>query len=393
GGIYGNGVTGGTYVVLSDMLGNHNIVVAGNLSGSLSDASVYTGYSYLKTRTNFGFALSQQPYIRYAGSGFFPLEIQGQQRDVNASIYLRDVFRSGQVGASYPFSTYSRIEATAMGIDYHSEQLISGYDLQTGEAISKTINLGSLTFAEPQAALVFDNSVFGWTGPVDGRRYRLQLSHTVGDINYGQALLDFRNYTNYKQKLVFANRLVGLARSGRDSDRFANYWGHSNFVRGYDYNSFDPNSDECVTSQYYGQSRSQSPCPTRDQLIGSNAVFFNSEVRYPVIDELQVGFLGNFPPVDAVAFFDGGVAWDNKVCTQQSTTTINGCTQSGLKDMHVVWDRKPGQDPYLYREPLFSYGVGLRINVFYTVLRLDWAYPINRPDRHGVFSVGFGPSF
>ncbi|MEO5511328.1 MAG: peptidase S9, partial [Longimicrobiales bacterium] len=32
GGIYGNGVTGGTYVVLSDMLGNHNIVVAGNLS-------------------------------------------------------------------------------------------------------------------------------------------------------------------------------------------------------------------------------------------------------------------------------------------------------------------------------------------------------------------------
>jgi hypothetical protein len=61
--------------------------------------------------------------------------------------------------------------------------------------------------------------------------------------------------------------------------------------------------------------------------------------------------------------------------------------------MHVVWDRKPGQDPYLYREPLFSYGVGLRINVFYTVLRLDYAYALNRPDRKGVFSIGFGPSF
>jgi outer membrane protein assembly factor BamA len=58
-----------------------------------------------------------------------------------------------------------------------------------------------------------------------------------------------------------------------------------------------------------------------------------------------------------------------------------------------VWDRKPGQDPYLFREPLFSYGVGLRVNVFYTILRFDYAWPLNRPDRSGIFSVSFGPSF
>jgi outer membrane protein assembly factor BamA len=192
---------------------------------------------------------------------------------------------------------------------------------------------------------------------------------------------------------VFATRVVGIKRSGRDADRFGNYWGSSYYLRGYDYNSFGQNSAECVDSRFYGTEQSQSVCPARDQLIGSNALFFNTELRYPIIKELQVGFLGNFPPVDAVAFFDGGLAWDNKVCNTPSTSTISGCTAGGIGSMHVVWDRKPGQDPYLYREPLFSYGLGLRINVFYTVLRLDWAYAANRPDRRSVFSLGFGPSF
>ena len=37
--------------------------------------------------------------------------------------------------------------------------------------------------------------------------------------------------------------------------------------------------------------------------------------------------------------------------------------------------------------------IGLRINVFYTVLRLDYAFTPNRSDRSGKFSLSFGPSF
>jgi hypothetical protein len=33
------------------------------------------------------------------------------------------------------------------------------------------------------------------------------------------------------------------------------------------------------------------------------------------------------------------------------------------------------------------------MNVFYTVLRMDYAFPVNRGDRSGVFSLSFGPSF
>jgi outer membrane protein assembly factor BamA len=64
-----------------------------------------------------------------------------------------------------------------------------------------------------------------------------------------------------------------------------------------------------------------------------------------------------------------------------------------MTDVKVVWDRRPGEDPYLTREPLFSWGLGLRVNVFYTILRFDYAFPLNRPDRSGIFSVSFGPSF
>jgi hypothetical protein len=36
GGHYGNGVYGGSYIALSDMLGNHNLMVAGSVNGSFS---------------------------------------------------------------------------------------------------------------------------------------------------------------------------------------------------------------------------------------------------------------------------------------------------------------------------------------------------------------------
>jgi outer membrane protein assembly factor BamA len=129
----------------------------------------------------------------------------------------------------------------------------------------------------------------------------------------------------------------------------------------------------------------------RDQLIGSSAAFMNLELRVPVVTELQIGFLGNFPPIDAVGFFDGGLAWDSQICTLADFTRSSECAQG--QPVKIVWDRTAGQDPYLWREPLFSYGVGLRINVFYTILRLDYAFPLNRPRRDGIFSISFGPSF
>jgi hypothetical protein len=391
GGHYGNGLYGGSYIALSDMLGNHNIIAAANLNGSLSDASIYAGYSFLKTRANLGMAVSQTPLYRYFGAQYTTLEVDGQQRDALTNVFVRDVIRSAQVSVSYPFSTFQRFELGVSGVHYKSDVLYRGYDRLTGEPLQQDDGIGSLGYVQPLAALVFDNSLFGWTGPIYGRRYRLQFSRTLGSLDFSEALIDFRNYWNVEQSVVIASRFVGLTRFGDGADRFSLYWGGPYFMRGYDGGSFGLESSECVDSRHYNEEPSLSRCPVRDQLIGSSAAFVNLEARVPIIKELQIGFLGNFPPVDAVAFVDGGVAWDHEVCAVTDLTRADQCAEG--RPVQVVWDRKPGQDPYLYREPLFSYGVGLRINVFYTILRLDYAFPLNRPDRSGIFSVSFGPSF
>ena len=390
---YGNGLYGGSYIALSDMLGNHSILVAGNINGSFSDASFLGAYSFLRNRLNLGAAFQQIPLYRYYGGGYFDLNIKGEDRTVAANVYVRDVIRALAGYASYPFSTFSRAELNLTGVLYKSEVLYRGYDVYTSEPIERDERLSGLGYVQPEVALVFDNSYFGWTGPVGGRRWRAQLSHTYGDINFAEALVDFRNYWNYRQKLVLAGRLVGLSRFGQQADRFGLFWGGPYYLRGYDYYSFANDSRECTNSRYFSNTQSLSSCPVRDQLIGSSAMLLNTELRYPIIKELQIGFLGNFPPVDAVAFFDGGVAWDSAICLQADTSMSSGCALGESTPVRLVWDRKRGQDPYVYREPLFSWGFGLRMNVFYTVLRMDYAFPVNRADRSGVFSLSFGPSF
>jgi hypothetical protein len=392
GGYYGNGLYGGSYIALSDMLGNHNIMLSGSVNGSLSDASFFGGYSFLKTRANYGGALWQIPLYSYMGGGYIPMELRGQERIVAANVYRRDVIRGGQFGVSYPFSTFRRVEFNTTGVHYSSDLLFRGFDAQTFEPVEIDQKISGFSYMQPQIAMVFDNSLFGWTGPIYGRRYRAQVGRTFGDIAFNEAMLDFRNYTNWRQKVVLATRLVGLSRFGGQAERFGLFWGGPYYIRGYDYNSFDPNSSECRDSRTFGGELSISRCPARDQLVGASAAFFNTELRFPVITELQIGFLGAFPPVDAVAFFDGGLAWDGRVCRTFDYSRRDVCAGGQSLDVSVVWDRKPGQDPYLVREPLFSYGLGLRINVFYTVLRLDYAWPANR-SRSGVFSLSFGPSF
>lgn len=392
GGFYGNGLYGGSYISLSDMLGNHNIMLAGSINGSFSDANVFTGYNFLKTRLNLGAAFVQQPIYRYYGSCYYCRNILPDRPNdlVVADVFLRDLTRAVQGIASYPFSTFQRLEFGAIAAYRRQDLLYIGENWDAGEYLNETYRVGSVKYIQPSAALVYDNALFGWTGPIAGRRYRIEASKSFGDFKFTEGLVDFRSYLNYKQKVVLATRLVGLARFGPQADQFALYWGGPYFLRGYDANSFDYNGRECVPHE--DARNSLSDCPARDQLIGSSAAILSTELRFPVIKELQLGFLGNFPPVDAVAFFDAGLAWSNQVCPLYSVSSFEGCGDLA-QDVHLVWKRKPGQDPYIYREPLYSYGVGLRINVFFTILRLDYSIPLNRENRRGRFTVSFGPSF
>jgi outer membrane protein assembly factor BamA len=230
-----------------------------------------------------------------------------------------------------------------------------------------------MMFAGPSVALVWDNALFGVTGPIAGRRFRIEVGRYFGDIVVNNVTVDLRNYFNLWGQTTFAARLTTYSRSGPGEREFRLYWGGPYFIRGYDGGSF--NLAECAASVAQVASLATTLCPVRDQLIGSSVAMASAEFRFPIFNFLDLGFVPlGLPPVDGVLFFDVGAAF-------------NSFDQ-------LSWKRRPGVDPYWVREPLAAVGGGIRVNIFYNVFRLDYAYPLDRPHhRSGIWSLSFGPTF
>ena len=383
GGYDGGGMYGGSYLVLSDLLGNHNVVAAANLNGSLSDASLLFGYSLLKYRPNLGIAYQQYPLYRYLGQARFPL---AQDSWVLANVWTRDVVRLMNAQVGYPFSTFRRVELGLTGYLVTRDTLFRGLSMPRGNSFEFTEDGRTVAYLEPSVALVFDNTLFGWTGPVLGTRYRVQVGRLLGENQYTELLADVRTYANWRRSIVLATRAFVLSRRGADADRAAWYWGSPYFLRGYSPASYDPNGAECAPVDADVDDRA-SLCPRRDQLFGSSFAMASAELRFPIITELALGGAGSLPPVDAVVFGEGGLAWEEAFCF----TGI--CSGDGRARVHRVLDRDDGQSPLLFREPLWSVGAGLRLNLFYAVLRLDYAIALSRDGRPGFFLFALGPSF
>jgi outer membrane protein assembly factor BamA len=160
---------------------------------------------------------------------------------------------------------------------------------------------------------------------------------------------------------------------GDDASEFELAWGGPYYLRGYDPDSYD--AAECAASRE--ESDADLFCPAQERAIGSSALLLNTELRVPLLNALKDAWLPlNFPALDAAVFFDVGAAWTPGV-------------------HHLVLSRESDQDPFLYREPLASVGAGLRMNLFFAVLRLDYTVPLSRGEefRRGRWSLGLGEMF
>ncbi len=372
GGYFDNGVYGGSYIVLSDMLGNHNVLLSGQIAGSLNDAFIVAQYAYLRERVNLSMSYQQFPVYRFRGTSV--LNLGGSSVFVEDR-FLRDVIRSLTTKLHYPFNEFQRVEFSLTGAYISRDSVVDQLRVTaTSSAVDRsTHRVESFVLTGPSLALVWDNTLFGYTGPIAGRRYRVEVARYFGDFDLSAVNLDFRNYWNFRRQFSFATRLVSLWRAGRSVDEARLYWGSPYFIRGYDRGSFS--ADECVESVRQVDDPVTSACPVRDQLIGSSVAFLNTEFRLPIFNFLDFWVVPlGLPPVDAMLFFDVGVAYDS----------ID----------QLVRSRGAGADPFDLRSPVGAYGAGLRINILYSVLRLDYAVPLNRPNHSGgIWSISFGPTF
>jgi hypothetical protein len=367
---FGTYVGGGTSLYWSDVLGNHNLVTALQVQGGLKDINALLGYQNLSHRLNWGIAAQQTPYLT-GGFGEGTETIDGQPALVQQRLLDRQINRDVFGQLAYPFNQVQRLEFNLgySNISFDRELRTQAFSLLTGDQLvddnvdlpaGKPLNLGVAS-----AALVYDNSFFGATSPILGQRYRLEVSPTVGSLNYVGGLVDFRKYFMPVRPFTFATRLLHYGRYGKDGEdpRIQPlFLGYPGLVRGYSYGSF--NASECKPT-----ADDPNGCPVFDQLLGSRMVVGSAELRFPLLGVLGIGsgYYGAFP-LEFAIFGDGGLAWD----TQHDPSVFGSGT----------------------RDPVFSAGAGLRINLLgFAIAEVNLVRPFDRPGKGWVWQFELQPGF
>jgi len=368
---FGRSLFGGTTVVLSDMLGNNHLAISGEVNGRLSEARAFLGYTNLANRWQYSTGFSQAPYYFLSSDSLSNTIDPGVARE-NQEITTY-VARQAFAVTEYPLNRFTRFEFGAgfNNIDrsrwFVTRQIYNGSQASP-YSVDSTRRDPTLNYLDGQIAMVSDNTLFGYTGPVMGRRYRLQVSPVVGAYDWVEYLADYRRYDpilfNY---LTVATRLYTDLSIGHDETAFPKYIARPDYVRGYDRNSAFYLSCPVVGAN-----------PTNCsavQLLGSRVAVANFELRFPLLRKVELGFLPvDLPPLDGLFFYDAGLAWS--------------------AGQSVYLTRPENYNISTQRYPLKSYGFGLRLNLFnYAILRWDFAIPVDQSQHKGIWTWSLWPSF
>ena len=370
GGGYGTQYGGGTTLVFSDLTGDHELAAGGGIYGRVQDASLLFAYGNLAHRWQYITGLSQD--VTYLSTGYTQSN-GGYQQSYE---FLRYVMRSASITAAYPFNRFQRFElglgANAIGRGFVTQN----YDFTNGsENQSNGQSLGTLMYLSPTAAYVTDNSLFGITGPISGRRMRFAASPAIGNLSFINYTVDYRRYDPVVfNALTFATRLFFNGSYGRDADLLPIYVGNPQFVRGYDQSSFY-GGYSCQS--FLGSGSIYANGCSAPRLIGTRAVVFNEELRFPIIRRFDLGKLPiGLPPVDGALFYDAGLAWN------------------AGQAIHFARPRNYDPNEDIDRYFLRSYGATIRVNLFnFAVLNWSLARPLDRPGSTGfnwTFGMGVG---
>jgi Tol biopolymer transport system component len=374
---FGRGVFGGTTIVLSDLLGDHRLAFAGQVNGRLSEAYLLGAYTSMAKRMQYTVGMLQQPlfYLTGQAEGRTPDGGYVVEQEVSRLI-TRQAFWIG----AYPLNRFTRFEfgGSFNSVDRSTLTYEDVYD-PTGAYLGARPNGdirhdSGITYGAPYAAWVSDNTLFGYTGPISGRRYRFQIEPTIGSYRWIEYQADYRRYFpilfNF---LTLAGRAQTSISVGRDENVLQKYIGRPEFVRGYDREQV---SRSCNILPGTAPTPDQQSGCSAIQMLGSRVAFANAELRFPLVRRFDLGLLPiSLPPVDGLVFYDIGMAWSS--------------------GQNIEWSRSPSQDVTMTRSPLRSYGAGIRLNLFgFALLRWDYAIALDRPNgKKGYWTWTLGPSF
>jgi hypothetical protein len=371
GGPFGTGVAGGVSFLFGDQLSDRQIGLGVQANGTVQDIGAQLIYQNLKHRWNYGASVQHVPYLtgflsyQNVGNGFF------QQ-----NLYLQRIFiDEAGFSTAYPFSSTKRIEfslsATRLGFSTQIQQLIlDGVGNIYDQRIVDTTSRDPIYYGQASLALVGDRSYSAFTGPIQGSRYRFEITPTTGTLNFTTALADWREYL-FLRPITFAFRGLHYGRYGRSADDsttlYPLFLGEEQLMRGYSVGSFD--QAECGAQN----GGSIYTCASFDRLLGSKLAVASFEIRIPVFGVPEYGLFNvPFLPLTLAPFVDAGVAW---------TGANRPSFSANAGDLR-------------YRTPVVSTGLSARFNVLgYAILEAYVAHPFQRPTKSWLWGFQLVPGW
>ena len=355
------GTSGMTYFAFSDILGDHQIAFGTEMVLTLENSDYFFQYGYLKNKVDYYL-------IAFQNANFF-------QADYWSLARLRHYGLQGII--SQPFSRYQRLD---YGLSWHNinysilEQAYNDFNqIQYYTTYSSTYST-----ILPRVSWIFDNAVFGFTGPVDGFRQNTTLTVNPGygsnDIKFQTVKTDVRKYWRFGRDYTIALRgFIGKS-LGPNKQKFflggipylLSGGGETNGVQ--DDNIFrdvilDTSNGSLIHDIYF----TEYAWPLRGarfaERFGNTTSLFNIEVRFPFINYLALGFplkmiFGN---IRGHAFMDIGAAWDD-------------ASEFSTKD----WPDRYGRNVSGNYSPwVTTAGLGTKINLGYFLLKIEMAWDRN----------------
>jgi len=309
---FGTGL--GSALALTDLLGDQKIIFQlysyGEGIGQFFNYFNLAGtYINLKNRLNWGFGA-----YHYADDYVDPsLSIPYFER------------RYGILGLlSYPFSRYLRLDGSSMfrrserfdyiGENWNNRWLVSNF-----------------------VSLIYDTTLWGMIGPIDGASANLTLGHTLNletfATEYYSLWADLRYYLRTSRRTTLAARTIGRFAEGEDAYRLN--FGGALSVRGYPWGHFS----------------------------GTRLLMGNIEWRFPFLEYLAFGLpVGELAlkNIEGAFFFDAATAWDAGMEVPRAEGSFGAGIRIGIGPLIALrFDLSWLTDFYTVETtPVFSFYIG-----------------------------------
>ena len=358
------GATGMTYFAFSDILGNHQIQFGTEMVLTLEDSDYFLSYGYLKNKTDYYFVGFQN--ADFFQAGYYSL---GRLRHYGLQSYI-----------SHPFSRFQRID---FGLTWHNisydilDRVINTFGQE--ELIKRPGSSTNFSTILPRASWVIDNSIFGFTGPIDGYRQNISVTASPGwktDFKFQTIKVDARKYWRFGRDYTLAVRGFLGRSQGKNAQKF--FLGGIPYLLT-DFQSGTTNGDSdasayrsvltdtsnsnLITDVYFTEYAFPMRGARFAERVGTYASLFNFEVRFPFINYLALGFplkvvFGN---IRGHAFVDVGAAWD-----------------SSKEFSSNSWPERYGSNDTAKFSPwVVTSGLGVKVNLGYFLLRVESAWDKN----------------